>query len=457
MADLKASPHGKKSFTFAVHTMGCKANLTDSQSLEARLRDMGGSAVEEGKADVLVLNTCTVTDNADKEALSLIRRSKAPLTVAAGCMAEVSPDKFKKEEGSLVVVRNSAKDSISSAVEEWLSGMFTEQSRLLQGDRTAWHGKIDYVPGASALSGGEEEAVGAHRTRAFLKVQDGCNAFCSYCIIPHARGRSRSLEPEKVAEEIRLLLKNGIQEIVLTAIHAADYEWNGVDFTGLVEYVLEKTPIQRLRLTSLDPAEIPERLIALMEKNGRLCPHFHISLQSANSRVLAAMKRGYGAEQVEECLLKIEKRLPHAFVGMDVIAGFPGETEEEFEDSFERLRRLPWTRLHVFPFSVRKSTAAARLVEEGYAVPQDRITLRARRLRELSDEKLHGSMVRKIGSVQEILIEAKPYAFNGRVCSQGHTRSYHKVLVPGRHAVNTLRRVKIIGLAEKDYLKGEFV
>ena len=265
--------------------------------------------------------------------------------------------------------------------------------------------------------------------------------------------------------EVNELVDRGVKEVVLTAIHAADYDGGGPaevreryrvgrgGFSGLVRKVLAETRVPRLRLTSLDPAEIPEELLDLMATDSRLCPHFHVSLQSANDRVLGAMKRGYGAREIEERLATIAGRLPHAFVGMDVIAGFPGETDEEFEDTFQRLERLPWSRAHVFPFSVRRQTAAARLAEAGLSVPQHKVSERARRLRELSDRKFAAALEARKGSVAEILVEGKELEWEGRQVSMGHTRSYFKVIIPGRHKANELRRVRIVGRLGETRLK----
>lgn len=443
-------------FTYAISTMGCKANLTDSQALEVRLRRLGGVAAEESgdAADLLLLNTCTVTDQADKEARAIVRKSGARLTVATGCLAEVDPEQISAvapAAGDLRVLRNSAKEGLEGLVQEWLAGALREQ-RVTNGDRVGWHERI--LPKREA----HESVAAAGRTRAFFKVQDGCNAFCAYCVIPLARGRSRSVPALEVVQGVNALVKEGVREVVLTAIHAADYDSEGLDFTGLVEKVLAETSVPRLRLTSLDPAEIPDRLLGLMVGDGRLCPHFHVSLQSANSRVLEGMKRAYRHEQVEERLLAIQRRLPHAYVGMDVIAGFPGETDADFADGLDRLSRLPFTKAHVFPFSVRRNTAAARLVAGGLAVPAAVVAARAKALRDLSARKMAAALAAKVGSVQEILVEAKPVELGGRRCSQGHSRNFHKVLVPGLHEANQLRRVRIVGVVpEKESLKGELV
>jgi threonylcarbamoyladenosine tRNA methylthiotransferase MtaB len=437
--------------------MGCKANLTDSHALEAELRGLGGQpAAEKTEPDLFLLNTCTVTDQADREAGRILRRSCAGLNIATGCFAEVDPERLRQAgsgKSPLRILRNRAKREIGSLVQEWLAGALGEQREIWNGDAGAWHKSI--LPSRTASASLEPSAE--HRTRAFFKVQDGCNAFCSYCVIPLARGRSRSLPVGEVVAEVRALVGAGIKEVVLTAIHAADYECDGLDFTGLVESVLRETRVPRLRLTSLDPAEIPDRLLSLMRSDSRLCPHFHVSLQSANSRVLAAMKRGYGAEAVEDRLQAIARELPHAHVGMDLIAGFPGETSEEFADAFERLDRLPWTRAHVFPFSSRRNTAAARLVEAGHAVPGSVVADRAAQLRALSDAKLARALSGRVGSVMEVLVEGKESRWENREVSTGLSRSYFKVAIPGRHPANELRRVRIIGTIGLECLKGELV
>jgi threonylcarbamoyladenosine tRNA methylthiotransferase MtaB len=336
-------------------------------------------------------------------------------------------------------------------VTRWLAG--ENASGVVGGDRAAWHGRIlpNRPPQLSA------ESSNAHRTRAFLKVQDGCNAFCTYCVIPLARGRSRSIPAAQIVAEVSALAAAGVKEVVLTAIHAADYENDGLDFTALVEKVLRETSVPRVRLTSLDPAEIPDRLLALMQDEPRLCPHFHVSLQSANTEVLRAMKRGYSAAEVEERLIAISEKLPHAYVGMDVIAGFPTETAAEFEDSFGRLERLPWTRAHVFPFSVRRNTAAAKIVAEGREVPRTEIQERAARLRALGERKLQSALQGKVGTVLEVLIEEKKVKVGSRTCSQGHARNYHRVLIPADCKPNELIRARVVGVGEKDYLKGELL
>jgi threonylcarbamoyladenosine tRNA methylthiotransferase MtaB len=437
-------------FTFSVATMGCKANLTDSQDLEARLRDLGGQCVDQNlEPDIFVLNTCTVTDQADREAMQIIRKTKAPMVIATGCLAEVDPAKLQRTNGPMTVMRNSAKSDIGSVVATWLKDKSAKE--VLQGNRVAWHKNVDHV---------SESALGAQnqaRTRAFLKVQDGCNAYCAYCIIPTARGRSRSVASQNIVNEINLLAERGVNEVVLTAIHAADYDDDGLDFTGLVGKVLRDTKIARIRLTSLDPAEIPDSLLDLMQKNPRLCAHFHVSLQAASTKVLQTMKRAYSATEAEICLQKIFQVLPHAFVGMDIIAGFPGESEADFNDTFWFLERTAWSRLHVFPFSIRRGTAAEKMTQAGLAVAPSVIKDRAARLRALSELRFAQMQKNRIGKVVEVLLENTPYMRDGVSFSVGHTRNYFKVAIPGVLPGNRFMRVQIESVLTKELLLGQVV
>jgi threonylcarbamoyladenosine tRNA methylthiotransferase MtaB len=246
--------------------------------------------------------------------------------------------------------------------------------------------------------------VEAGHTRAFLKIQDGCNSFCTYCVIPFARGKSRSIPVMELVTRVRDLHSQGVNEVVLTGVHIGDYEDQRAGRTyllhDLVNEILEHTEIARIRLTSLEPPELSSELFALFQ-NDRVCPHFHMSIQSATSSVLAGMKRKYDAEAVEEALNAIAANVPQAFVGMDVITGFPGETDEAFLETYERLARLPWTRLHVFPYSERPGTKAVNL--EGSVERSVRL-MRSARLRELSTERFEKAARAQIGRIKKVMI-----------------------------------------------------
>ena len=371
---------------FKIHTFGCKVNTYDSGLLQSRIKRGGYSIVDGNDADVHVLNTCAVTKEATKEAVKLSRRLKASnpsaLVVVTGCSAQVDTGEFEHLPGVDLVIANSHKGQLEDLVARYYRGELREKvfkSNIFKKD--------DLEAG-----GGLEEG----HTRSFLKIQDGCNSFCTFCVIPFARGKSRSLSIAELVVRVRDLVASGHQEVVLTGVHIADYQDGDKVLEDLVEAILEETNVPRLRLTSLEPGEVSPRLLSMFADD-RLCPHFHMSIQSANSKVLHDMKRRYDAQAVEESLKTIAERVPGAYVGMDVIAGFPGETEDEFLDSYERLKRLPWTRLHVFPYSNRPGTFASRRSD---GVPHVAIKQRAAMLRRLSDERLESEILKQVGGLK---------------------------------------------------------
>lgn len=394
-------------YDLQIHTFGCKVNTYDTGLLQARLARAGHSITPHGNKvkspstapRVHVLNTCAVTGEATKEAAKLARRikSREPFStvVVTGCGAQVDGAVFDDLPAADLVIANSHKGQLESILDSYFKGSL--ESKVF---RSNIFRKDDLEAG-----GGEELA----HTRAFLKIQDGCNSFCTYCVIPFARGRSRSLSISELVRRVSELTATGAREVVLTGVHIGDYE----DTVGqqkfglhdLVRVILERTDVARLRLSSLEPVELTPQLIELF-KNERLCPHFHMSIQSANTRVLSAMRRNYGAHEVESALNEIQKSVPGAFVGMDVIAGFPGETQDEFADSYQRLEQLPWTRLHVFPYSERPGTKAASF--EG-VVPREERALRALRLRELSLQRFSEQAHAQIGKEKRALVLRAPH------------------------------------------------
>jgi threonylcarbamoyladenosine tRNA methylthiotransferase MtaB len=374
--------------SFKIHTYGCKVNTYDSGLLQSRLNRNGFTAVE-GEPQVHVLNTCAVTKEATREAVKQARRLKTKnpncLVVVTGCAAQVDTEEFTHLPGVDLVVANSHKTSLEALIKQYYAGQLRERVH-----KSNIFKKEDLEPG-----GGVE----AEHTRAFLKIQDGCNSFCTFCVIPFARGKSRSLSIADIVRRVNELHAAGMQEVVLTGVHIGDYRDGEWGLEDLIEGVLRGSQIPRVRLTSLEPPEVSACLLDLF-RDPRLCPHFHMSIQSANSKVLLDMKRQYTAEAVEASLTAIAREVPGSFVGMDVIAGFPGESDEEFIDSVERLRRLPWTRLHVFPYSARPGTFAARRQDP---VPREQIQRRAEILRQLSDERWTEEAQAQIGQVKTAL------------------------------------------------------
>ncbi len=390
---------------YRIQTLGCKANFLDSQLIESQLGTAGFEAARSGDAeDVLVINTCSVTDEADRQGRRLVRQAKKKnpnvRVVLTGCGAEVDPEGLLKGSGGDFVVGNQDKHRVGTLIQNALQG--SSQSPVLgsvqnYSEFLSRHPMDrDWPLPANSFALPEKDRLSSLlRTRAFLKVQEGCNSFCTYCIIPYGRGPSRSLPIENLIEQVNHLVSDGYQEVVLTGTNIGEY---GVDLSTdgepildeLVETILARTQLPRLRLSSLNPREITPRIQALVGEDSRLMAHFHVSLQSPHSAVLRGMKRKYRGEDVVECLTKLAQ-LPAprggVYVGMDVITGFPGETDAIYQESLQILRDLPWTRLHVFPYSERTGTPATQM--KG-SVPRSVRNERAGELRNLSLERLKG-------------------------------------------------------------------
>ena len=408
-------------YEFTIHTFGCKVNTYDTGLLQKRLESQGHRAVPfSPKAPAVVtptaglnefglgarvprvhiLNTCAVTAEATRDAAKQVRRlkSKDPFAtvVVTGCGAQVDGATYDILPGADLVVANSHKGFLERLLDEHFKGELKERvfrSNIFRKDDLEAGGGIE-----------------AGHTRSFLKIQDGCNSFCTYCVIPFARGKSRSIPAGELISRIRELRAQGAGEVVLTGVHIGDYEERRTGgkvlaLHDLVGEILEKTDVPRYRLSSLEPVELTPELLKLYRENDRLCPHFHMSIQSANTRVLAGMKRKYTADDVEWALNAIAETTPGAFVGMDVIVGFPGETEEEFADTYARLERTPWTRIHVFPYSERPGTKAAAY--DG-SVPREERSMRSQRLRELSLARFEQQARAQIGKRKQVLVLKAP-------------------------------------------------
>lgn len=427
---------------FKVHTFGCKVNTYDTGLLQRNL-EASGHEQARGEPEIHVLNTCAVTAEATKEAVRMIRRIKAssPLStvVVTGCAAQVDTGAFENLPGADLVVANSHKGLLPFLLDRYFKGELSERvfkSNIFR--------KEDLEAG-----GGLEES----HTRAFLKIQDGCNSFCTFCIIPYARGKSRSIPVQDLVHRVNELSAKGFDEVVLTGVHIGDYEDDsGKKLEDLLEALLVKTRVSRFRLTSLEPVELSDRLLDLY-RDSRMCPHFHMSIQSADTEVLAQMKRKYGQREVRESLEKIRSRVPGAFVGMDVIAGFPSETQEQFEETYACLADTPWTRLHVFPYSERKGTRAATLPQLPTSVRKER----AARLRELSLHRYQAEALRQVGTDKLVL------GLRDSRAPQAVSRDYWTVLLGATPPEAGEFRVRITGVEfgqsprMEGALRGEYV
>ena len=400
---------------FQVKTFGCKVNTYDSGLLQKKLQQAGFDASED--SNIHILNSCAVTAEATKEAIRSARRikSKNPLAtvVLTGCAAQVDGLLTDEVPAIDLVVANSHKNDLPELLKKHFRGEL---------DQKVFRSNI--FRNESLGEGGGEEL---NHTRSYLKIQDGCNSFCSFCVIPFARGKSRSLPVPTLLKKINELHEKGSNEVVLTGVHIGDYldeETFGGPFKldDLVEQVLNNTKIPRVRLTSLEPIEITEKLMSLFQ-NPRMCRHFHMSLQSLSTPVLKGMRRNYSADQVRESLEWIQSEIPNAFVGLDVIVGFPGETEELFNETYENLKNWPWTRIHVFPYSERKGTRAAELSD--MSVPWEERKRRAKLLRELSQERFDMLATDQVGLEKEVLVVKEGESFY-----QSLSQDYWEVRIP---------------------------
>ncbi len=350
----------QKRKTAALHNLGCKVNAYETEAMRQMLADAGYEIVPFPEpADVYVINTCTVTNIADKKSRQMLHRARKAnpdaIVAAVGCYAQMFPKKTAADSAVDLVIGNNEKHRLVS---------------LLASCRSS-------VPDINTPDQPYEELSvprPADHTRAFVKVQDGCNRFCSYCVIPYARGRARSRDPEQVLAEVGELAENGYREIVLTGIHVSSYGLdNGVPLTDLIRRINETDGIRRIRLGSLEPGIITEEFVEELASSDKVCPHFHLSLQSGSDTVLSRMHREYTtADYLEKCDL-LRSRYEHPAITTDIIVGFPGETGEEFAETCDFVRRAAFASIHVFPYSRREGTAAAQMngqVEE--SVKQER-------------------------------------------------------------------------------------
>ena len=381
----------------SIVTLGCKVNQYDTAVILNQLPKSRYKRVPfSDKADVYVIDTCTVTHKADAEARNYINRAKRAnpdgLVVVTGCYAQVSPEDLKNVKGVDYVIGNSHKfSSLLKIIREgerqeepqvYISDIFKEKKKGFESP------DIEIFPG---------------RTRAFLKVQDGCNYACTFCIIPRARGRSRSLEIKEILNRMEKLSASGYKEIVLTGVHIASYGREiGTSFFELLRAIEKEKIVNRVRLTSLDPADTEIELIDFIADSETICPQFHVALQSGDRDVLKRMRRRYDPEKFLDLTDMIRKRIPYAAIGSDIMVGFPGETEVEFMNTYNIAKDSALTYFHVFPYSKRKMTPAAVMTNQ---VPPDIIKDRSKKLRELGSEKKTAFFKEFIGKSFPVLIE----------------------------------------------------
>ena len=404
----------------AFTTLGCKVNQSDTAVIQSSINDCREYTIVpfDDEADIYVVNTCTVTGKGDVESRRLIRkairRNSRARIIVTGCYAQTKPGEVAKIKGVSMVLGNEEKYSFMNYLRHHDDG--TDNQKIFVGDISD---KITMPPpGLNNFS---------ERTRAFLKIQDGCNSKCSYCIVPFARGNSRSLSPDDVVTQIGVLEEAGYKEIVLCGVHLGGYGRDisySISLSSLIGRILSETDILRIRLSSIEPREITDDLISLMASDERICKHFHIPLQSGDDYILHQMNRNYATEVFENLILKIRGKIEDAGIGCDVMVGYPGEEDQHFNNTCRFIEGLPVTYLHVFTYSPRNGTPAYDIKE---TVGGDIKRKRSDVIRALGEKKNNKFKDSHIGRVVEVLIEAEEDEATG--LSKGYTGNYLKVLI----------------------------
>ena len=416
----------------AFMTLGCKVNQADTASMQELFRQAGYTVCDfTEEADVYVVNTCVVTNTGQQKSRQMIRRAirkeNDALIVVTGCYPQTAAEEVKAIDGVDLIIGTQDRAKIVTLVEAALE----KKQNQTDDEVRPWKQGVQF----EEMSGGNE----ADKTRAYLKIQEGCNQYCSYCIIPYARGPIRSRNLHSIREEVQRLTEAGYKEIVLIGIHLGCYGKEMKDGTTLydaVQAALSVPALQRLRLGSLESVEVEERLLDLMETDKRLCPHLHLPLQSGCDKVLKDMHRPYDTKRFATLLEQIRKKVPGIAVTTDVIVGFPGETEEEFAATCDFVKQCGFAKMHVFPYSKRKGTPAAARQDQ---IPEKVKKKRAENLAELDREMQQAYFVENIGKAHTVLVEqvvSKTTAGSGADNSEallveGLTENYIRVELPG--------------------------
>jgi threonylcarbamoyladenosine tRNA methylthiotransferase MtaB len=403
-----------KSTRVAFETLGCKLNQAETEQLSRQLKEAGCPIVPPDQdADIYILNTCTVTHIADRKSRHLLRMThrKNPdaKIIALGCYAGRAANELAAIEGVDLVIGNEDKSNLKTILEN-----------------------------AGFLKSIDTEIADLHseRTRSFIKVQDGCSNFCTYCIVPLVRGKEKSVPVEQVIRDIKLRASEGFKEVVLTGTEIGSYLDRDLDFQGLIQKVLKETRIPRLRISSVQPQEISPGLLELWE-NPRLCPHFHLSLQSGSDTVLQRMNRRYNRADYRKAVDLIRSRVKDAAITTDIIVGFPAETDSEFQDSYDFCRDMGFDRIHVFVYSPREGTRAALMSGQIEAAVKKQ---RSEKMLALAEKSLLNFQNSYVGSVQEVLFEQSTHGL-----SSGVTPNYIKVYTKTRlNLANQLLKTKLI-------------
>ena len=403
----------------ALHNLGCKVNAYETDAMQQMLEEAGYEIVPfTEKADVYVINTCSVTNMADRKSRQMLHRAKKlnpdAVVVAAGCYVQTKEEEAKKDEAIDILIGNNQKAELIERLEEFSRKKSEEKIQAVI--------DINHEPQCF-----EELALKkpAEHTRAFIKVQDGCNQFCSYCIIPYARGRVRSRSLQSVLKQVEELSVQGYQEVVLTGIHLSSYGVDcGESLLHLIQEVHKIEGIRRIRLGSLEPRVVTEEFVRALSEMSKICPHFHLSLQSGCDETLKRMNRKYTTKEYEESCRLLRRFFEHPAITTDVIVGFPGETQEEFAATEEFLRSIHFYEMHIFKYSKREGTRAAVMEHQ---IPDEVKTSRSTKLLELAEQMSSEFRAYYLNRTQEVLFE-EPVEIEGKRMYAGYNREYVRIV-----------------------------
>ena len=417
----------------AFHTLGCKVNQYETEAMQKLFLAANYELTQEIEiADVVVVNTCTVTSLSSQKSRQMIRKvtrtNKNSVLAVVGCYAQNAPQEISKIDGVDIIIGTADRMKIVELVEKVLAN---REEKILQ------------VGAVENISEFEELPHTPQRTRAFLKIEDGCNNFCTYCIIPFVRGRVRSRSLESIREECKELAKQNYKEIVLTGIHIGAY---GKDFqnkttlTDAVKVVLDSANPLRLRLGSVESIEMTDELINLLKTDSRICNHVHLPLQSGSDEILKAMHRPYTTKDFAKLTARLVEEIPDISIGTDLIVGFPGETEKHFEETINFLQSQPFSKIHVFPFSAREGTVAAEMKNQ---IDSQTKKIRVSKVLEIAKSKEKNFAERLIGKTVEIITETEENNF-----IDGLTKNYVRLKIPASPEIKLGEIVKVNVTAE---------
>lgn len=429
----------------ALHNLGCKVNSYETEAMTQLLKKAGYEIVSfQDQADVYIINTCSVTNMADRKSRQMLHKAKKQnpnaVVVATGCYVQTATEKVAQDLSIDLVVGNNRKKDIVEILNEY----YAEKEA---GEQV----KEEYVIDINHTDEYEDLEISTvtEHTRAHLKIQDGCNNFCSYCIIPYARGRIRSRTMESIKAELERLSASGFKEIVLTGINLSCYDDNGKKLIDVIEMADNVNGIERIRLGSLDPEVVTEDFVERLGKVKKICPHFHFSLQSGCDKTLKAMNRHYTSDEYYEKCQLIRKHIDNPAFTTDVIVGFPGETEEDYISSREFVKKIKFAELHVFKYSKRDGTVAAKMPNQ---IDEKIKTLRSEDLIKTGEELTKEFRQAKIGQDTTVLFEEK-ILLDNKEYWVGHTVDYIKIAVPEKENLEgQIRKVNV-----KDFLTNEIM